>query len=330
MDIKTFTVKALSKVYKKVIRRHYYDFHEGTIWERQAANDLVFDAVNQGKPLMLSRYGSIEMSVANTIRIRDEKRFYISKIWDYITDKTDLPWLDEAFFLPISRNAGVFNPTNEILERFAYLYLEDSKLADIIMSVNYKEKFMPLSSDCKFIHFESIYPFFVERPWTCALKGKRVLVIYPFDESIKKQYSHKELLFENKDILPDFELLVYRPVQSAAFEGVSYKDWFEALEKMKNDISNLDFDVAILGCGAYGLPLAAHIKRLGKQAIHMGGGTQLLFGIIGSRWENYQWGHNTPFRLDVDYAKLFNEYWVRPSQNETPQKADSVEGACYW
>ena len=26
-----------------------------------------------------------------------------------------------------------------------------------------------------------------------------------------------------------------------------------------------------LGCGAYGFPLAAHVKRMGKKAIHMGG-----------------------------------------------------------
>ena len=45
------------------------------------------------------------------------------------------------------------------------------------------------------------------------------------------------------------------------------------------------FDVAIIGCGAYGMPLAAMLKQAGKQAIHLGGATQLLFGIKGKRWE---------------------------------------------
>jgi glycerol-3-phosphate dehydrogenase len=47
-----------------------------------------------------------------------------------------------------------------------------------------------------------------------------------------------------------------------------------------------DYDVALIGCGAYGLPLASHVKRKGKQSIHLGGGLQLLFGIKGKRWDD--------------------------------------------
>ena len=107
---------------------------------------------------------------------------------------------------------------------------------------------------------------------------------------------------------------------------------------MEDEISKIQFDICLLGCGAYGLPLAAHVKRLGKQAIHMGGGVQLLFGIKGKRWEEeYKiatekniFGYNVPFSLNLDYYKLFNEYWVNPSSDETPKSAKSVEGACYW
>ena len=38
---------------------------------------------------------------------------------------------------------------------------------------------------------------------------------------------------------------------------------------MENEISGIDFDICILGCGAYGLSLAATIKRMGKKAVHM-------------------------------------------------------------
>jgi len=46
-----------------------------------------------------------------------------------------------------------------------------------------------------------------------------------------------------------------------------------------------------------------------------------LFGIRGARWEQY---------LFYPYPNLFNEAWVRPSAGETPYKANTVEGACYW
>jgi hypothetical protein len=81
----------------------------------------------------------------------------------------------------------------------------------------------------------------------------------------------------------------------------------------------MEFDVAIIGCGAYGFPLAAHVKHLGKKAVHLGGATQVLFGIKGKRW------------LERDaVSQLINEHWVFPSEDETPAQFKNVEGGCYW
>ena len=98
-----------------------------------------------------------------------------------------------------------------------------------------------------------------------------------------------------------------------------YKDWFEALNVMKSDIKKIDFDIAIIGCGAYGFPLAAECKRMGKKAIHLGGQVQMMFGILGKRWE------------EIPYYKQFiNEYWVHPLEEEIPDNFKKVEGGCYW
>ncbi len=85
------------------------------------------------------------------------------------------------------------------------------------------------------------------------------------------------------------------------------------------DISRTDFDIAILGCGAYGFPLAAEIKRMNKQAIHLGGATQIWFGIKGKRWDK-----------ELPIRNLYNDYWVKPSEDEKPKYASGVEGGCYW
>ena len=61
----------------------------------------------------------------------------------------------------------------------------------------------------------------------------------------------------------------------------------------------IDFDVAIIGCGAYGFPLAAKLKQAGKQAIHLAGATQLLFGIKGKRWEEYQFQKRFPLAVYI-------------------------------
>ena len=88
---------------------------------------------------------------------------------------------------------------------------------------------------------------------------------------------------------------------------------------MKNQILKKDFDIALIGCGAYGFPLAAHVKRIGKQAIHLGGSLQILFGIKGKRWDNHP-----------VISKLYNEHWIRPRVEDKPNKAHLVEDACYW
>lgn len=89
---------------------------------------------------------------------------------------------------------------------------------------------------------------------------------------------------------------------------------------MHNEAMKKDFDVAIIGCGAYGFPLAAKLKESGKQAIHMGGATQYLFGIKSKRADEG----------NAIIAGLYNDAWVRASTEETPRNAHKVEGGCYW
>ena len=89
---------------------------------------------------------------------------------------------------------------------------------------------------------------------------------------------------------------------------------------MQNDIDKIDFDIALLGCGAYGMPLGSFIKtKKKKTAIYIGGGLQILFGIKGTRWDSHEVVSN-----------LYNSYWTRPSDLEKPNNHMSVENGCYW
>lgn len=76
----------------------------------------------------------------------------------------------------------------------------------------------------------------------------------------------------------------------------------------------LDFDVALLGCGVYGVPLSAYIKRMGKIAIYTGGGTQAIFGIKGKRWDN---------------LGIYNEHWVRPFPEDIPETLPIIEDGAF-
>ena len=159
-------------------------------------------------------------------------------------------------------------------------------------------------------------------PWTAALAGKKVLVIHPFEHTIQEQYKKREQIFPDSEILPKFELKTLKAVQTLCGEKDDrFMTWFDALDYMYERAIDIDFDVAIIGCGAYGMPLASKLKNAGKQAIHLGGATQLLFGIKGYRWEN-----NYPTKI----ATFFNDAWAKALAEETPKNASTVEKGCYW
>jgi hypothetical protein len=166
-------------------------------------------------------------------------------------------------------------------------------------------------------------PYWSISPWTKALEGKKILVVHPFAETIEKQYKKREFIFKN-NLLPKFNLKTIKAIQSIAGEKTVFNDWFEALESMKNEIDQQDYDICLIGCGAYGFHLAAHVKRMGKKAFHLGGSLQLLFGIRGNRWENEN------YNSEYNYSKLMNEYWIKPNKNEMPVNSKNIEESCYW
>lgn len=207
-------------------------------------------------------------------------------------------------------HAGFFPFSYQQLEKFSKLSLNDLNDIDILASWRIEELFYrkKLEKVLK-IELGDLEPFLLKEPWSEALYKKKVLVVHPFVESIKKQYETKrQYLFQDSRVLPEFEkLITIKSIQTIGGNKSGYADWFEALECMKDEITNTDFDIALLGCGAYGMPLCAHIKRMGKKAIYMGGVLQMLFGIKGKRWVN-----------DSKYQNIINEHFVTPGEEERP------------
>jgi len=222
-------------------------------------------------------------------------------------------------------NAGVFPTDGASLDRFSDVLLDAVSQADVLgVWLNRNEhrivrRFCP---EAQLVELEALNCVLWADPWSSALAGKTVLVVHPFARTIESQYrTSRTVLFDNPRVLPEFELKTLAAIQSSAGNECGFATWFDALERMREDISNIEFDVAIIGAGAYGLPLAAAVKKTGRQAVHLGGATQLLFGIRGRRWET---------ESPDDVVPLFNEHWVRPSAEERPPGSDAVEGGCYW
>jgi len=279
---------------------------------------------------MIARYGSTELyCLSNYLGIQQGWKNAIGFVMG-----TAEPW----WWAPEKVNnmrdySGFFPLTEKNITAFCKQMLKDTHELDILASwlpkeTNLKKELVSVPR----IFLPYLEPWYAEKPWTRALEGKRIVVVHPFSELIEKQYSQNRIrLFSNPDILPSFQLRTVKAVQSlGGSNSLGFTTWFDALAWMRKEIDKEDYDIALIGCGAYGFPLAAHVKRLGKQAVHMGGALQLLFGIKGNRWEDPMYGVREWGLQKGLYTKMFNEFWLKPGESTQPANAQQVEGACYW
>lgn len=300
------------------------------VLSREEGNNLIYQMLCKGDPCMIARYGATELiCILNYLAIKKQDR----NLWRYIKGETNDWWWNPRIMAQMQRCGGFFPPTEEKLSQFSEIMLSDSQYMDVLAVIsNSERKALPLQQylkdDIKCIPLTSFDSFLSEFPWTRYLKDKKVLVVHPYANLIEKQYEKRSDLFQNQDVLPNFNLRTVEAVQSLGGVNHGHIDWFKALEWMKGEMDKEPYDVCLIGCGAYGFPLAAHSKRTGHQAIHIGGPLQLLFGIKGGRWEKptYARNYNLP---DNTYLQLMNNpSWVRPSEYKT-KELEQVEKSAY-
>jgi len=287
----------------------------------QEASDRIRALIEGAAPCLVSRFGRVEMrTVQNHLGIQAPGRLD-QRLRRYLRGESGPWWWDDRTSREMIRQAGFFPVDPAHLERFALLFMEDCRQVDLLGSWSREETQMPVSPKLLRVPLVDLEPYRHAAPWSAALAGRKVLVVHPFEQTIRAQFARRAALFRNPDVLPAFELLTFPAVQSLGGDCPRFRDWFEALDWMKQGIAALDFEVAIIGAGAYGMALGAFIKRdLGRKAIHLGGATQVLFGIRGRRYDERP-----------EYAvELYNDAWIRPSAGEIPAAAGKVEGGCYW
>ena len=289
---------------KDLFERCRYQALFRELLRHEDANRHIHDLIVSGQPLLISRIGHTEGRIVGEWLFRGGH-------YGQLTHKQ------------AHQNAGIFPVEGSLLTRFSEIYSAALGEVDLLgfWQTSYQARWLAsLPKRPLLAPLESLEPYFHPQPWSSALAGRRVLVVHPFARSIASQYrQHRQSLFTSPEILPEFELDVLAPPQTLAPATGGYADWQDALETVISQALARPFDVALLGCGAYGLPLGAAIKRAGRQAIHLGGSLQLLFGIRGRRWDALP-----------SFQPLFTHDWVRPSAEETPQRAEAVDAGCYW
>lgn len=305
--------------YKERIKIASKKYASEKVLDEKETNELISNLILQGKPAMVARLGGNECCNMAYWKRHDLFSWRTDARQDYLND--------------LCMGAGFFPNDMLYAQRFVDVMCDSMKYLDLIGKWDlYMEEWFikAYANQTKVTYLTSLEPWRLKKesgmhPWTSSLEGKKVLVIHPFSESIAKQYNeHRDEIFSYFDectMLPEFELHTIKAVQSIAGTKTEYDSWFDALDDMTRQCESIDFDVAIIGCGAYGFPLAARIKQMGKIAIHLGGATQLLFGIRGKRWDEDV--------ADI-YRDMVNDSWIRPASSEMPENAKLIEKGCYW
>lgn len=326
--IQFFIYKFFRKVYSSLFQKTN-NFSENCISDVHQASEMIYNLLNGNKPCMIARFGSTELAcIINYLNVKENNHSFIK----YIKGETGDWWWNPNIMKQMQNWSGFFPATPTELSRFSETMLQDMQQVDILGSWIKDERFVEkYIQRAQKVHLRLLEPFWSNPAWSRVLKGKKILVVHPFAKSIEEQYTnYRTKLFTTPDILPEFELSTIEAVQSLGGEDNGFSNWFEALHWMEEEIDKKDYDICLIGCGAYGFPLAAHVKRQGKKAIHLGGALQLLFGIRGKRWENPNYGVKEWGIPYGSYSSLMNEFWTRPGEVGKPKNAENVEGACYW
>lgn len=264
-------------------------------------NDFVRSAIENGPPLAIGKIGSLEAEAMTC----------------YLHGRDYPPVLRQQLL----ENVGIHPNDRKHLDAFCKFYLEAVDKFDILAAWGHPGETEIISRVGRrpLVRLRSFESWRHPRPWSAALAGKRVLVVTPFANSVMSQFTRREQIWRDQTILPPCELRAVKMPLSPGLVPPVHRDWRERYDAVVEECDRAPYDIMLVGAGGLSVPLAAHAKASGRIGFHLGGHTQIFFGVYGKRWDR-----------DSLLAGLQTPAWVRPSGDEAPPTVVKVEQGCYW
>jgi hypothetical protein len=278
-------------------------------------------ALQRKEGLMIGRNGTIELETL---------------LFKLYQAKPGQPY-PEGISRRIELHAGVFPSTQVSLDRWVFMMIEAIRNCDVLVAGWYKpleiqEEMMLERTNtlAPRIPLRSLEPYYVEpsKRWTQLLKGHKVAVVNAFAKTAVSQTKNREEIWpvETETLLPsDVEWIPiqtgYAPslAEGSAAWPPTILSWDVAVTSVVKQVKESGAQFALIGCGGLGMVIASELKKRGVICIVMGGALQVLFGIKGNRWATHS-----------VIQHFWNDSWVYPSRNETPNGAWKIENGCYW
>ena len=304
------------------------NFQDMQFEDNRKIHDYIVTKLNAQQNFIIPRISGIENNVAAFARIGRQKMSFSQDILNYFKNVVPI----------MKNNAGIKLSSMDSIMKYSEMYLKAFDNCELfcgwesqgnyINHIAQSHEYMKGYYSHKQIIWSfalDIFHYIYNDPWTLALRGKRVLIISPFEKSILEKIPVQPKIYQKNgqdvDLFPECEIVTIKPPQTQADEvsrefDVELRDFFIRLDAIKDT-----YDVALISAGGYGNLICNHIYESGKSAIYVGGVLQMYFGILGNRW----------LQERPDAVRLFlNEHWSRPKIEERPKNCEKVEKGCYW
>lgn len=314
----------------------------------EAAHAFLYQQIKQAldtkQPIVIGKIGTNELLLIYCYHLITQGR---------------MQWFPPDVLAEMENGAGLYPLDKATIETFIRVYLDSLRALDVFASWNdrfidfeealyssYISKYNSVSSksekskksDGGIVELTSLESFYTSREhwWQTLFRGKCILVISPFVDSIQRQlepgqrarvWTGRWVGFWPDDI--NFKFIRFEHPWSLLSKEeqeqlplATSRCFADKLKRFEKEIAEIgDFDIALIGAGCYSLPLCAYIKNTKQRiAFHLGGGLQMMFGVYGARW-------NTSSSIFKEYV---NDVWIRPSGNEIPSGYKKQEGGAYF
>jgi hypothetical protein len=262
-----------------------------------------------------NNYAALGAIVGQNKKLNDQQKNFIQKT---------IPTMKNNAGIKISDINNVIIYSKLYLDAFHQcdLYLDWEPWGDVVTYIQDSYNFITMNfkRDRIWSFAMDVFHNIYNNPWTLSLRGKRILIISSFVDSIKEKIDDREKIY-GVDLFPECKFVFLKPPQTQG-DNPS-REFIEELKDFHRQIDEVinDFDVALVSCGGYGNLICSYIYQQGKSAIYVGGVLQMYFGIYGERW----------VRERPDVLNFFlNKHWSRPKESEKPKNNQKIENNCYW
>jgi hypothetical protein len=231
---------------------------------------------------------------------------------------------------------GVFPANATFLHEFAQFYTKHVQQIDILglFQAEQEERIIKVNElNALFIPYQLTEPdrSIPANESNCYLtyfEGKRMLFISSYADLLKSRAT--KATFES--VWSNIHKKWFWPSEVSSYEiPYSYGNSVKTHDKYINSIElydsicanlgTMEFDVAFIGAGALGLPLASYLKSIGKIAVSLGGHLQVLFGIVGGRWSKDEFWT----------THYINSHWIEmPPKYHPENKSRLSDNSAYW